>query len=206
MAAASSQWVVDLSLHMGGIRSPMPPGVVLMGAYVPEIGSLVTVSRSGMGGSARLDLESHAREAEREMSELLGLAAESRGADDGPEGLSVTRADIGLAPLLLNGLAASALPAFLGLLGVLEGLLPVQLAVGGSLCGGAAWMAFRAVEWRRSIDRSLREVRLRFRHFSSASGGPASLDSQFMDSRDGGPAMLVRALPLELPGAGGSGS
>ena len=191
-----SQWVVDLSLHMGGIRSPMPPGVVVLGTYVPGIRSLVTVSRANLGGSVRRDLESHAREAERELIELFS----DPGLED-PGTLVVTQADIQLGPVLLNGLAASLPLALLGLVGVSEGM-QVPLALGSAAAGGVAWSVFRAVEWRRSIDRSLREVRVWFRHFSSPNLGPTCLDVQFLDPGDA-PAMLVRVLPLEPEGLGG---
>ena len=196
MSAAPSQWVVDLSLHMGGIRSSMPPGVVVLGAYVPGICSLVTVARSSLGGSVRRDLESHAREAEQDLIKMV----QELQPDDSPVPV-VTQADISLGQLLLNGLAASLPLALLGLVGVSEGM-PAGLAVGSAVAGGVGWSIFRAFEWRRSIDRSLREVWVWYRRFSSASGGPSSLDVQFISPPDG-PAMLVRVLPLEPRGGMG---
>ena len=196
--SSPSQWAVDLSLHMGGIRTPMPPGVVLLGAYVPGIQSLVTVSRSILGGSflrgsVRSDLEAHAREAEQE---LLGLVQELLPGDIVVP--VVTQADISLGRLLLNGLLASLPLVLIGLAGISEGM-PPGIAFGAAAAGGLGWSVFRACEWRRSIDRSLREVRYWFHHFSSSSSGPRSLDAQFIVPPDA-PAMLVRVLPLELRG------
>ena len=165
----------------------MPPGIVVFGAYVPGLDASVTICRAGRRRLPMREMELRARMAE---SELRGLLDES--GLDAPA--SVGCAEISLLQVLLQGFWACLPAALLCFLFSLEGL-PASLGIGATLSVGACWSFLVICDWRRSIDRALREVRGRFRGFSSSAPLPSRPDVQFLGPPDA-PTMLIRVVPL----------
>ena len=58
----TGQWNADLAEHMSRLRSPMPPGTIILGIYSSRLGSFVSICRSNQGAARMTAITRRTRE------------------------------------------------------------------------------------------------------------------------------------------------